>query len=269
MIFNNINSKLKIYPQKTCTLTYNYSTTLIGSPATLPDVEPVGSPQISYTVELGHYPTLTGDLPKSIDYVGFLLAGCLNGNGSSARTLNWRVKRNSTSIGNGSQSVAANNKANLNFCSLSGANKPTVGDVLEIYLWCTESALDMQLNRHCLGIVPTKFKPVNDSNKLLANIVYSNAVTTIANFNPYASGIKGLNKYFSGTNTTNFYTNANTGTSSGLLLDGENNTYGILSSAIDSAPLNSVAVDATNYNASNVYRPNSVSWQETNMRYSG
>lgn len=264
---NIINNTLIIMPTKTCNISYNFQSTLMSSPVTLPVTEPT-SPQASYTITSGMFPTLSGDLPLSISYIGFLLAGCINNNASTARTLNWRIKRNGTGIGTGSQSIAANNRGVLNFDSLSSTNSPQVGDSIGIYLWCTESSTDIQLNRYALGIVPMRFKPVNDPNKLLMflSIVATNN-STLTNFT----------QNYGGNFSTTLYTPASTTGSLLSFYNGtvsataamEHPTYGVETNVMDTTPANSVIVSSSAYTNNTIGLLNSVSWRETNIRYNG
>jgi len=255
-----INSGLRLQSLKTCNITYNYQSTLMGSPITLPANEPE-TPQISYTITPKMFPVLIGDLPQSIDYVGFLLAGCANNNASAARTLNWIVKRNGAIIATGYQLVYVSNKGVLNFNSLSGTNTPLLDDVLEIYLWCTESASDMQLNRYALGIIPGNVKPVNNPDKLLANTSFTIISTPHANFTTTSGTNYYSRKYTSDTLYTEFNTNL------GFVFDKEHSVYGLLSNRIVVSPANKLAMNTSNYYQYTVSRPTKISWQETNIIY--
>jgi len=264
-----VGTSLKVQPKKTCTITYNYQSTLLtgGGIFTLPTTEPV-TPQMSYTIAQNMFPTLKGDLPRGIDYVGFLLAGCINNNTSSARTLNWRVLKNGTSIATGSQSVVASNKATLNFDSMSGANKPVVDDVWTVSLWCTESDTDMQFNRYGLGIHPVRIKPVNDPSKMLMFLsVNASNGSAVTNFTQNYGGSFGVTRMTIWTNpndTIVFY--SGTFSINGAF---ENSTYGVVTNVIDTAPANNVIVHASNYVNNTIQSTFSVSWRETNIRYSG
>lgn len=252
-------SDFEIGDLKTCNISYNYQSTLMETPATLPTAEPA-TPQISYTFDAGMFPTLSGDLPESIDYVGFLLAGCANSNASTDRTLNWRVKLNGVSIGNGTQSVTASNKATLNFLSLVGENKPVVGAIAEIFLWCTESDTDMQVNRHAIGIIPTRFKPVNNSNLLILSSGLVSANTDVpANFTRNVTYAATLKKVYL-TNLTSF--NAGTLLEKGLF---EEYTYGVWSNQLDTVVNNTVRVHATEYRAESPTQVTQSTWKPTNL----
>jgi len=263
-----IQNNLRPEVLKTCNFTYNYQSTLMETPESLPTSEPA-NPQVSYNITEGMFPILTGDLPQSINYVGFLLAGCINNNGSSSRTLNWRVKRNGTSIGNGAQLVAASNKGTLNFDSLSGTNKPVTNDVLGIYLWCTESNSDMQLNRYGLGIIPVRIKPINDSDKLLMHTGFTVSTTGVSNFTVNYSGSYFQNYKWFNNDSGNLFATSGVTTITGTLFDSEHPTYGILTNNMDTAPGNYVLVNGTSYCQNPVYRITTISWRETNIKYLG
>lgn len=260
---SKIQNTLTVGALKTCNIAYNYQSSTITA-VNLPNAEPASS-QISYTVTSGMFPSLTGDLPASIDYVGFLLAGCINNNGSSARTLNWRVKRNGVSIGTGSQSVAASNRGTLNFSSLRDTNKPTVNDVLEVYLWCTESASDMQINRKGLGVVPTRFKPVNNASKLIKDVAIAwENYQAISNFTVSYGSLQGMVLPYNANYATQILQFGGASTISFPLFS-EHSTYGLFTSPIDSNGSNAVLVNASNYNYNVAGRPSSISWKETNI----
>lgn len=260
-----IQNKFKLNASKTCNITCATQETLMGTPAILPNSES-GSPQISYTITSGMLPTHTGDTPASITYGGALVAGCIN-NGSSSRTLNYRVKKNGTSIATGSQSISAGYKGILQYYALNGNNKPSVGDVFEIYLWCSESATDMQLNRYALRIIPTIIKLVNDKNKLLANIMISTALDS------------SLTNFTQSMNITTFYpilpVSGNSDTVFAIMtasieemLTSENNSYGVVSNQLYSGSF--ITVTNTNsayYLTARFFYTASISWSETNISY--
>ena len=262
-----IGSFLKVQPLKTCNITsYGQYTTLSGgSILTLPNAEP-GTAQVSYTVTSTMLPTYAGDLPALMTNGGFLNVGCIN-NGASGRTLNWRVKRNGVSIGTGSQSITASNKGILQFYSLVGANKINIGDVLEIFLWCTESATDMQLIQYALSVIPVAFRPVNNMNKVITNVSFAFVNTTLTNFVNNAS----INTQYgllpmSGTSSTGIQTS---GTLSQLITS-ENSLYGVASSWFDAVPYSAVTnTNNGSYIAPTTYRLSSVSWRESNQTYRG
>ena len=256
-----IQSLLTIGSQKTCNISTNYAYNTLGSPVVLPSAEPT-NPQISYTVQSGYFPTLTGDLPASIDYVGFIKVGLKN-NIASAKTLNWKVFRNGNLINNGSSAVASSNTFGLSLDMFSGSNKPVAGDVITIKLWCSEDATSLQIDKHVLGIVPTRFKPVNNSNKLLTNLSVSqgNTLTGYTNYLYVYYPPEYLIYSCAGNNFS-----APAGISNITFCD-EDATYGVLSSNIDIVN----QVYGIGYTGSSVYRvipvyyPTSVSWKETNI----
>lgn len=259
---------LVLYEQKTCDITYNIQSTLIETPVALPINEPA-APQVSYTITAGMFPTYSGNALTSFYHIGNVLAGCINNNGTSSRTLNWRVKRNGVSIANGSQSVTANYKACLNASCLVDANKPQIGDTIEIYLWCSESATDMELNRHALAIYPIRIKPINDSNQLLANIAvvgnYS-IVTAINNFTQNAAAYnRGGAVYYD--NAVFQSINSSSGITKKFI--NENATYGLMTIYFDTTAFNVVRTNAAYYYYESIYFLTQVQWQETNIRYNG
>jgi len=256
-------SQLVTYTEKICDITKNYQ---YGTPiSTIPTSEPETA-QCSWTVTSNMFPSYSLQ-PASVDSIGFILAGCSNTGGSS-RTLNWRVKRNGTSIGTGSHSVPADNKATLNFNSLSGENKPVVNDVLEVYLWSSESGTDMTVDIQAFCIEPAKFKPVNDVNKLLfdVNFILSNTST----YNPIGFNSSYSKQYYlkKWSNRKNTYVTLYGGTFS-FWFDSENSDYGIFTNLIDTNASNYVRVHLSNYLQDMVTKILQVKWTETNMAYGG
>lgn len=115
------------------TLTATYATpqeTLLGSPETLPTSEP-GTPQANYTVAGGDLPVFS-ITPYSVSYIAVMMGA---GKFTTAGTLYWRMKKNGSSVANGSQAVSANNYYTLN-ATFFGI---VAGDVLEIALWSNQA----------------------------------------------------------------------------------------------------------------------------------
>jgi hypothetical protein len=266
-IGGGIGSVCRVQGLKTCNISTNYKVTT-GLTTAIPSSKSTGSPQITYTIADDQFPTITGNLPASVDFAGFLGAGCSNTNGSSARTLNWEVERNGVSIGSGSQSIAASNKGTLSFNSLSGTNKPVKGvaDVFDIYLWCTESASDVQLIRHCLGIVTTDLKPVNDPSKLIILCGFS-----VYN---YSAGLTGFTDGYSAQYTQRYHSplislplqDTAVPNNTIALPTREDSSRGLVYNLITTAPANNVRTHASNYIVDVAMRLTRVQWRETNIR---
>lgn len=264
--FNSAN--LKVFSQKICNIQTNSYTTTVTAVA-LPTSIP-GTPTISQTLAQSDFPSFSGNSLVSCSYLGLVLAGVANTNAGSTRTLNWQVNRNGSSIGTGSQAISASNKGVLNFCSLLGANAPQVGDVIDIYLWCSESATDLQFNRYGRGILPIRIKPVNDPTKLLYGTSYTYGNFGISNF----STNYGINyyyyKFFSGSITSFIPSVPSNSTFSGFGFDGENPVYGLTTHPLDySGGNNSVQTNSNSYYINDHVPLTQIKWRETNIRYLG
>lgn len=112
-----------------------------GLTTVLPTTEP-GTSQISVTVASGDF-----YLPAGLEapYVGVLLAQVLN-NDASSRTVSWRIRKNGTSVANGSTSTSASARFRIQGyfspTAVSGDSQGVgvlAGDVLELRLWAASS----------------------------------------------------------------------------------------------------------------------------------
>jgi hypothetical protein len=115
------------------------SENLQGTPTTLPTSEP-GTPQISYTVASGDLPTFSMGHYSQV-WIAVLVAA---GKAVTAATINWRMKKNGSSVNTNSFSVAANTYYTINafFYDIS------VGDVLAIALWSNKTDSNWDYNAY-------------------------------------------------------------------------------------------------------------------------
>lgn len=262
-------------PQKTCTITHHFvGESVAGTPA-LPTSKPA-SPQISYTVAAynsgdgtGNLPSFSGDLFDSTSYSGGLLAGVLNGS-ASARTLNWQVNKNGVDItGTGTNgSVTGSQRGVLNFFKLVGDNAPVVGDVFDIYLWCTESNTDLTLQKKAICITPSRPRVYNDSARLLAHSssVFVNTTVPSGFTGNFANQNTTLKR---GTDGSTTGSNAGAGIYGGTFkytVDIEDSTYGLFYANYVATPYSAVRSHASNYLIDAISICTSFSWKETLKR---
>ena len=270
------NNNLIVYPQKTCNITPNPQSTLLsgGSVITLSNSETV-TPTFSYVLTQAYFPTLSGASLASIDYIGAVgFAG--NNSGGSTRTVNYRVKLTRGGVttdvsGIIQQSVNTTNHIySLWFRSFSHNNAlldcaPQVGDQYDVYAWCTESATDVTLIRYGLTILPIRFKPVNNPNKLLMNTVYTVGNAVVPNFSNQFSGFYNLYKYFCGSTGFIGFTSA----IPSVLFDAEHPIYGLATSQGDLTPSNFAATNPSTSYTPTQYCISQITWRETNIRNLG
>lgn len=152
-------------PRKILNITYpSPIETLLGTPEDLPTSEP-GTSQIIYTVAAEHLPVFDWE-PLSKVWSA-ILHGFIKNVSGSARTLYWRVLKNSVSVDTGSVSVANNY-----YCTVSETNLYNIiaGDVLELRLWA--DAADCDLYWKGLAIYPTRIQVCKD-NQIITNVSYT------------------------------------------------------------------------------------------------
>lgn len=116
------------------TITYpSPDETLLGTPVALPTSEPA-DPQISYTIAVGHLPTVS---PAGLEYTltAILYAAGKNTDAAS-QTVYYRILRNGASVATGSASVAANYYYTWNHYSFYNV---VSGDVLACKLWASSA----------------------------------------------------------------------------------------------------------------------------------
>jgi hypothetical protein len=136
---------------KTLNITYQTpQETLLTTPVTLPTSEPA-TPQVGYTIANAHLPTLSLSVYNKV-WVAHVYAA---GKFVTAGTLYWRMKKNGSSIANGSTSVGANTfyTVSAHFYDVN------VGDILEIALW--SSVTDSNYDYKALAVSVTRIIPFN------------------------------------------------------------------------------------------------------------
>jgi hypothetical protein len=137
---------------KTLNITYpTPQETLLSTPQTLPTTEPA-TPQISYTVAAGDFPTFNPPVYMK-KHIALLYAG---GKAVTAATISWRMKKNGLSVATGTINVAANT-----FYTLSAFFGVDIvaGDVLEIALWSNQT--DSNWDYKAYQIQATRVLPTN------------------------------------------------------------------------------------------------------------
>ena len=147
-----------VSPMKQATLSWPAIDQATGLALTLPTSEPA-SPQVEYTIGVGHLPTITGDFPPFL-LAPVLMVGGRNTSGTS-RTVSYRVLINGASIITGSTSSFSNNY----YYGLSvtgwgdGSVQPAVGDTVAIKVWANgagvsldNKALHMNVTRLGIGL---------------------------------------------------------------------------------------------------------------------
>lgn len=144
---------------KTFSLTYPTPyESLQGTPISVPNVGSLpGTPLASYTVQSSDFPTISPS-PVSTKYTGILVISGKNTD-SSARTVNFQINKN------GSNTVASSFSANASSYWTQTIYKfmdVVAGDVLDIYLYCSASAL-INYDYVSFFIIPTQLLLSNAS----------------------------------------------------------------------------------------------------------
>jgi len=164
-------------PLKTLTTTIQSpQETLLGTPEALPTSEPA-TPQISYTVASGDLPTFTVQ-PVSKKWVALIHAAGKNTTAGSV-AVNWRMKKNGSSVITGGWSIAANTFYTYISCFYDIA----VGDVLEVALWAGASGCNWDYKAY--QVQPTRMAPkLRDPILIPSNITALVAHPTLTLGNP-------------------------------------------------------------------------------------
>lgn len=117
---------------------------LQSSPTPLPTTEPT-TPQIVWTISENDLPISNVSINGT--YVALIYAAGKN-ESTASQTLYWRMRKNGVSIANGSASISAANFWTLNARYLG----VSVGDVLEINLWASNSSVNWDYDARQLQI---------------------------------------------------------------------------------------------------------------------
>lgn len=157
----------------------------LGSAVYLPTSEPA-TPQVSYTVASGDLPAFNV-APDSKKWMAYMIAA---GSAVTAATLYWRMKKNGSSVANGSQAVTAA----YYYTQHSYFYDVAVGDVLEIALW--SSVTNTKYDYKAYQIQPTRVLPKNGAPILSPfNITTLTAYPTLTSGNPAVFSTVGFYVY--------------------------------------------------------------------------
>ena len=111
---------------------YNYA-----SPDAMTTTEPVNA-QISYTLQAGDFPTVTGIGSGSVDFTALLYVALRYPTSTGSATVSYRFLKNGSSVVTGTTSALAS----LNYGTLCGPvyNDIAIGDVISLKLWSTSAS---------------------------------------------------------------------------------------------------------------------------------
>lgn len=157
-----------IGPRKHITITYPAPReTLLGVPLELPTSEPL-APQVSFTVEAGDLPTLTGINAAGVTLSAFLIVGGQNLI-QTGQNIYFEAFLNGVSFATPT-GTSFSSLYTMQF-SLKGV---VLGDVLDVYLW-TDNPAEVALDYYALALCVTQPR-VAAAGTVLLNAVYSNFV---------------------------------------------------------------------------------------------
>jgi hypothetical protein len=143
--------------KKTLNITYQTpQETLLDTPETLPTSEPT-TPQIGYTVQSSHLPTLSL-LPYSKKWAALVIGA---GKCVTAATIYWRMKKNGASVATSSTSVSAN----YYYTVVAYFFDVAVDDVLELALWSNQA--DSNWDYKAFQVQVTRIIPFNKPRLLM------------------------------------------------------------------------------------------------------
>lgn len=160
----------------------------LATPTNLPTTEPA-SPQVSWTLVSGDLPTFSTE-PTSKVWVGLLYAAGQNTD-TAARTLYWRMYKNSGLVAEGSSSVSAGRYWTIS----AGFYDVALADVLELALWADlADVVNWDYEAHQVHPTRLKFVEYEEIKKTLEFPSPIQCPTLTSGHNPYRSS--GSQGYF-------------------------------------------------------------------------
>jgi hypothetical protein len=175
MPVNRVESMLGVIgPRKEVNITYKtLDETLLDTAEAIPNAEPATA-QISYTVSADtHLPTM--DANVGFQSVGMLCVAGLNLT-ASARTLSYRLLKNSASLTTGTVSCVASQYWTLKVVNSSLIGL-VAGDVIEVKLWCADATW-LNWSYKYFACAPTRIKLFNDARKIAVNVKFTDGGIT-------------------------------------------------------------------------------------------
>jgi len=220
--------KLKILAPTTINFTVPSAIeTYQASPTALPTSEPVGSPQITYTIADSHFPTCDRSLSQSIYSAIFVVSG-RNLSGST-QTVNYKLVKSPLGVGAntiGTGSISCTNNYYWSFQFYNSYNC-VAGDIYTIFLWAGSTSVNWNYDAMQVLLTRPKLQEFPDKTMFLTNQISCGIYPSLTLGNPYSSSSFYINLFMNNKDYNTQIINAGSALTANLYMCQQDSTYGL------------------------------------------